>query len=71
MNQQTDIPEEMYNDEVVCFLADRYHITPRKLLQCFIKQDSPASEMVTDSCAFRLEENEMAILRDMLAGYHS
>lgn len=68
MNQQTDIPEEIYADEIVCFLADRYHTTPRQVLQRFIGQDNPALE--TPPGAFRLEENEMAILRDLLAGYH-
>ena len=28
MNKRIDIPSELYEDEVVCFLADRYH-TPR------------------------------------------
>lgn len=69
MNRQTDIPEEMYTDEVVCFLANRYHTTPRKVLRRFIEQDNLASE--TTPGAFRLEENEMAILRDLLAGYHA
>lgn len=68
MNQQTDIPEEIYADEIVCFLAGRYHTTPRQVLQRFIGQDTPALE--TPPGAFRLEENEMAILRDLLAGYH-
>lgn len=68
MNQQPDIPEEIYADEIVCFLADRYHTAPRQVLQRFIGQDNPVLETSPD--AFRLEENEMAILRDLLAGYH-
>lgn len=32
MNRITAIPEEIYQDEVVLFLADRYHTMPRKVL---------------------------------------
>jgi len=71
MNRQTDVPEEMYDDEVVCFFADRYHVTPRKVMQRFVEQDGSVSEAETTPGTFRLEENEMAILRDMIAVYHS
>lgn len=27
MNERIDIPAELYEDEVVCFFADRYHLT--------------------------------------------
>lgn len=64
MNQRTDIPEEIYQDEVVCYLADRYHTTPQKVLGRFLEQNGHAPEAETEP--FRLEENEMAILRDMI-----
>ncbi len=67
MNKRIDIPAELYHDEVVCFLADRYRTTSRNVMQCFIEQDSLAPEMATAPYAFRLEENEMAILRDLCA----
>ena len=69
MNRRTDIPEEIYQDGVVLFLADRYHTTPRKVLQRFLEQNGHAPETETEP--FRLEENEMAILREMLSGNHS
>ncbi|QJE30039.1 hypothetical protein HHO38_17865 [Parabacteroides distasonis] len=64
MNQITAIPEKIYQDEVVLFLADRYHTTPRKVLGRFLEQNGHAPEANTG--VFRLEENEMAILRDMI-----
>lgn len=64
MNQRTDISEEICSDEIVRFLADRYHTNPRKVLERFLEQNNPGFEMVAG--AFRLEENEMAILRDMM-----
>lgn len=66
MNRRTVIPEEIYQDEVVLFLADRYHTTPRKVMQHFLEQNSHALE--AEPAPFQLEENEMAILRDMLPG---
>lgn len=64
MTRSEDIPEAIYADEIVRFLADRYHTTPGEVLQRYFEQCDPAS--VPESAAFRLEENEMAILRDML-----
>lgn len=69
INRITVIPEEIYQDEVVLFLADRYHTTPRKVLGRFLEQNGHAPEVEIEP--FRLEENEMAILRDMLSGNHS
>lgn len=65
----TAVPEEIYQDEVVLFLADRHRATPREVLRRFLEQNGHAPE--ADTAAFRLEENEMAILRDMLSGNHS
>lgn len=64
MTRSEDIPEAIYADEIVSFLAGRYHTTPQAVLQRFFEQCDPAS--TPESAAFRLEENEMAILRDML-----
>ncbi len=60
------IPEEMYQDEVLLFLSDRYHTTPRIVLHRFLEQNDYAPEREAEP--FRLEENEMAILRDMISG---
>ena len=64
MTRREDIPEAIYADEIVSFLAGRYHATPRQVLQRFLEQSGPAFD--PSSAAFHLEENEMSILRDML-----
>ncbi len=64
MNRRTDVPEEIYLDEFVLFLADRYHTTPREVLQCFHEQNDVAHKMTGET--FRLEDNEMAMLHDMI-----
>lgn len=70
MSKQIDIPTELYDDEVVCFLADRYHTTPKRVVQCFLVQDSIA-EPEEDSTFFHLEDNEMEILRELTRGSRS
>lgn len=64
MKQQTDIPETILNDEIIRFLADRYHTSPRNLLHQFFNQDDSGS--VTESRSIQLEENEMTLLRDLI-----
>ncbi len=71
MHQQADISAEIYDDEVVCFLADRYHTTPRKVIECFLVQDGIHPERNEDTDCFQLEENEMEILRGLTSGSRS
>lgn len=66
MSPSTDIPKEIDNDEIVCFLAERYHTTTQKILQQFLEQNRHNAERITGQ--FRLEENEMNILREMING---
>ncbi len=66
MNDLTDIPEELYKDEVVCFIADRYRTTPRQILRRFLVQEGVPSGFADATTSFRLEENEMEILRDLI-----
>ncbi len=66
MDKQIFISNELYEDEVVCFIADRHHTTPHMLLQYFLSQEEG---VVTDTeealRALRLEENEIEILRKL------
>ena len=72
MNKRTDdISTTLYDDEVVCFIADRYHSTPQKVVRCFLEQDGGVSAPKGESETFRLEENEMEILRGLTRGNHS
>lgn len=71
MNKRIDIPSELYEDEVVCFLADRYHTTPRKVVQCFLAQTGCTPDEEITLSDFRLEDNEMEILRGLTRVHHS
>lgn len=68
MNKRIDIPSELYEDEVVCFLADRYDVTPKEVVQCFLMQDGFVSEPENTPAIFRLEDNEMEIMRELTFG---
>lgn len=65
------IPAELYEDEAVCFIAGRYHTVSRKVIQRFLVQEGIVSEAEKDAGTFRLEENEMEILRALICGSHS
>lgn len=70
MNKRIDIPAELYDDEVVCYIADRYHTTPQKIMQCFLAQDGIASIPEEKPATFHLENNEMEILRGLIFSSH-
>lgn len=66
MGSKIMIPESVCHDEVVDYLAARYSITPRQVIDCYLCQDGVMEDNHTDgNAAISFEENEMAILRDM------
>lgn len=60
-----DISPELYEEEVVCFLAERYRVTPRQIVRRFIEQEGASVEREEERETFRLEENEVEILRGL------
>lgn len=70
MDKRINIPAELYEDEVICFLADRYHTIPKIVLQCFFVQEGIALQEESPTDTFRLEDNEMEILRGLVFGSH-
>lgn len=65
MIRKEDIPATIYEDEIIRFLADRYHTSPALVIDCFLVQDGNTQDIREQS--FRLEENEMEILKEMIA----
>ena len=60
------IPDSLNEDEVVCFLAERYHVSTRDILRRFLVQESGMAASPDDGVAvFLLEDNEMEILRGL------
>ena len=65
MENHKGIPVELYEDEVIGFLADRYHSTPDEIVQCFLVQDGRIEEADRKPASFTLEDNEMEIMRGL------
>ena len=67
-----DIPADLYKDELVCFIADRYRLTTRQIWECFFRQEREVgSDCGEEPRRSRLEDNEMEILRGLLKNGHS
>lgn len=69
MNRLPDIPTNIYEDEIIDFLAERYHCTPKEIMQCFLKQNGMTQNTDEKTNSFILEENEMEILRGLTKDY--
>ena len=74
MNRLPDIPTNIYEDEIIDFLAERYHCTPKEIIQSFLAQNGMAQNGMAQNTdektnSFILEENEMEILRGLTKDY--
>lgn len=67
MDKPIDIPANLYEDEVVCFMADRYRTTTERVMQCFLVQEAETPAPEKENIPFRLTDNEMEILRELLS----
>ena len=61
MKQKTGLPEALCEDEAVCFIAYRHHVTPQQLLRHFLHGETSIS----------LEANETEILKGLLSNEYS
>ncbi|MBO8446593.1 MAG: hypothetical protein IAC32_02455 [Bacteroidetes bacterium] len=55
MEKINELPEALCTDEAVCFIADRYHVTPQQLLRYFLYGET----------SIPLEANEVEILNGL------
>ena len=55
MEKINELPEALCTDEAVCFIADRYHVTPQQLLRYFLYGEA----------SIPLEANEVEILKGL------
>lgn len=66
MNMPIDIPHELYEDEIVTFLADRYRTSADNIVDWFLVQDGLIDDPDSKIRLLRLEENEMEMLRGLM-----
>jgi len=68
MKNDIDYPKGLCEDDAVCFIADRHHVTPQRLLRGFLAGElscegrggAPADAPIC------LEPNEMEILKAII-----
>ncbi len=66
------IPDELYSDDAACFIASRNNVTVQDVMRCFLVQSGIVPTSGGDTPAvFRLENNEMEIIRGLLDAYRS
>ena len=72
MKHDMNIPAELYEDDAVCFIANRYHITIQEAVQGFLVQSGITSNAKENETSdFRLEDNEMEIMKGLMDVYSS
>lgn len=65
MNTPINISTELYEDEIVRFIADRYHTSPREVIKRFLEQERLSPRGKGKSIIPQLKDNEMEILRGL------
>lgn len=63
MEQSISITTNLIKDDVVRYIAGRYHVDAERVVRQFLLQKGSLTEET--EFGFTLEENEIAILRDM------
>lgn len=72
MDNIINIPAEMYADDAVCFIANRYHVTPQEAVRGFLVQSGIASNANGNKIIdFHLEDNEIEIIKGLTEVYSS
>ena len=68
MKHDTNIPTELYEDDAVCYIASRYHVSPQEAVRGFLVQSGIAHGEMSD---FHLEDNEIEIMKGLMDAYSS
>lgn len=66
MESKIIIPQTICEDEVIGYIASRYSLTPTDVIYQYVLQEGIIAANDRDGCIpCHLENNEMAILRDI------
>lgn len=63
-----DIPTELYEDDAVCYIASRYHVSTQEAVRGFLMQSGIVYGTMSD---FHLEDNEIEIMKGLMDAYSS
>lgn len=70
MKQKTELFEKLCRDEAVCFIADRHHVTPQRLMRIFLSDEMAAEVEEPVETVPTLEPNEVEILKGLSEAIH-
>lgn len=66
MESKIILPKSVCDDEVIDYIAHRYSSTPAAIISRYMQQEGIIAIDTGDDCGeCHLEDNEMAILRDL------
>lgn len=65
MESKIIMPKTICEDEVIGYLAERYSSTPENVIKRYMQQEGIITSQIDNTYKYNLEENEIAILRDM------
>ena len=71
MNEQIDIPADCMKMKSCASLQTVIIPLPKNVVRCFLVQDGICPEQENEPITFRLEDNEMEIMRGLIYGSHS
>lgn len=68
MKNVLDYPKGLCEDDAVCFIADRHHVTPQRLLRGFLAGELSCEGRggAQSDAPICLEPNEMEILKAII-----
>lgn len=70
MKRETNIPTELYEDDAVCFIASRYHVSTQETVRSFLVQSGIIPDTRNNETSdLHLEDNEIEILKGLMDAY--
>lgn len=67
-----DTLKELYEDDAVCFIASRYHVSTQEAVRGFLVQSGIIPDIrKNETSDFHLEDNEIEILKGLMNAYSS
>lgn len=65
-----NILKELYEDDAVCFIASRHHVSTQETIRSFLVQSGIIPDTrKNETSDFRLEDNEIEILKGLMDAY--
>lgn len=67
-----DTLQELYEDDAICFIASRYHVSTQAAVRGFLAQSGIIPDTrKNETSDFRLEDNEIEIMKGLMDAYSS